>query len=342
MSYDPTRQVPPPNYPPQQGYPPPQPGYTPQQGYPPPQGQPQPQPAPPPSYAAYAGPPQPYGAPPSGGANSGALWKALGAAGQICVIGGLILFLSLFMTWFSASLNCSGSQCNSSSSTQTTTTSSDNGDRSASGFGLIFGGTKDVTSNGLSANNNSKVTENFGFFPLFLVLIASIALMALPLMVAARKMAAKQGQMFILASAGGALLIEVIYMVAAFSSFSKTKANVDDLNKFVQAFKVDATFSYATGPSFGFWIGLLATLAAGGAYFYFNYLKKPALVGAPAGVYAQPLQYPGAQPYQQPPQYPGQSYGQPQYPGSQPYGQPPQYPPSQPQYPNQPPQYPRQ
>ena len=325
MSYDPTRQVPPP---------PPQ-GYTPQQGYPPPQqGYPQQQPAPPPSYAAYAGPPQPYGAPPAGGANSGALWKALGAAGQICVIGGLILFLSFFMTWFSATLNCSGSQCKSST-TQTSTTNSHQDDRSASGFGLIFGGTADLTSSGLSANNNSQVTENFGFFPLILVLIASIALMALPLMVAARKIAAKQGQMFILISAGGALLIEVIYMVAAFSSFSKTKANVDDLNKFVQAFKVDATFSYATGPSFGFWIGLLATLAAGGAYFYFNYLKKPALVGAPAGVYAQPLQYPGAQPYQQPPQYPGQSYGQPQYPGSQPYGQPPQYP-------GQPPQYPRQ
>ena len=323
MSYDPTRQVPPPNYPPQQGYPPQQPGYT------PPQGHPQPQPAPPPSYTAYAGPPQPYGAPPAGGANSGALWKALGAAGQICVVGGLILFLSFFMTWFGSSLNCSGSKCNSSSSTQTTTTgTSDNGDRSASGFGLIFGGTKDLDSNSLKGDN--KVTENFGFLPLILVLVASIALIALPLMVAARKMAAKQGQMFILVSAGAALLIEVIYMIAAFSSFSKTKANVSDINKLTQAFKVDATFTYATGPSFGFWIGLLATLAAGGAYLYFNYLKKPALVGAPAGVYAQPLQYPGAQPYQQPPQYPGQSYGQPQYPGSQPYGQPygqpPQYP----------------
>ena len=276
--------------------------------------------------------------------NSGAMWKALGTAGQVCVIGGLILLLSLFMTWFSASLKCSGADCNSSSS-QASSSNAQKDDRSASGFGLIFGGTDNLTSSGLKAN--STVTENFGFFPLFLVLVASIALIALPLMVARGKMVAKQGQTFILISAGVALLIELVYMIAAFSSFSKTKANVDDLNKFVQALKVNATFSYATGPSFGFWIGLLATLAAGGAYFYFNYLKKPAVVGAPAGVYAQPLQYPGSQPYQQPPQYPGQSYGQqPQYPASQPYGQP-QYPPAQPygqppQYPNQPPPYPGQ
>lgn len=354
MSYDPTQQVPPPspNYPPQQGYPPqpqqgypPQPqGYAPQQGYPPPQGYPQSQPATPQPYAPYAGPPQPYGGSPAGGMNASAMWKALGTAGQICVIGGLILFLSLFMTWFSATLKCSGSDCNSSSdSTQTNTTDAQKDDRSASGFGLIFGGTSDLTTSDLS---NNSVTENFGFFPLILVLLASIALMALPLMVARGKMVAKQGQTFILLSAGVALLIELVYMIAAFASFSKTKANVDDLNKFIQAFNLNATLSYATGPSFGFWIGFLATLAAGGAYVYFNYLKKPALTGAPAGVYAQPLQYPGSQPYQ-PPQYQGQPYGQPQYPGSQPYGQPPQYPPAQPygqppQYPNQPPPYPGQ
>ena len=345
MSYDPTQQVPPPppNYPPQPGYPPQPQGYAPQQGYPLPQGYPQAQPQPPQPYAPYAGPPQPYGGPPAGSVNAGPMWKALGTAGQICVIGGLILFLSLFMTWFSATLNCSGPDCTSSSnSTQTNTTDAQKDDRLASGFGLIFGGTADLTTSDL---NNNRVTENFGFFPLFLVLVASVALMALPLMVARGKMAAKQGQTFILLSAGVALLIELVYMVAAFSSFSKTKANVDDLNKFIQAFKLNATLSYATGPSFGFWIGFLATLAAGGAYFYFNYLKKPALAGAPAGVYAQPLQYPGAPSYQ-PPQNPGQPYGQPQYPGSQPYGQP-QYPPAQPygqppQYPNQPPPYPGQ
>src|SRR5579871_2635488 len=188
MSYDPTQQVPPP---PPQGYPQPQ-GYAPQQGYPPPQGYAQAQPQPPQPYAQYAGPPQPYGGPPAGGMNAGAMWKALGTAGQICVIGGLILFLSLFMTWFSATLNCSGSDCNSSSnSTQTNTTDAQKDDRSASGFGLIFGGTADLTTSDL---NNNRVTENFGFVPLLLVLLASLALMALPLMVARGKMAAKQGQ----------------------------------------------------------------------------------------------------------------------------------------------------
>lgn len=334
MYYDDSTQPvppPPPNYPPPQGYP----QSAQQQGY-----------------APYAGPPQPYGGLPAGGINYGGLWKALGTAGQVCVIGGLVLFLSLFMTWYSAALQCSGPDCNSSSSsTSTSTTNAHEDDRSASGFGLIFGGTDNLTTSDLK---NNRVTENFGFFPLFLVLIASIALMALPLLVARGKMVAKQGQTFILISAGAALLIEVIYMVATFASFSKTKANVNDVNAFIQAFKLNATLSYATGPSFGFWLGFLATLAAGGAYFYFNVLKKPALVGAPAGVYAQPLQYPGSQPYQPTQQYPGQPYGQPQYPASpppqyppaQPYGQQ-QYPGSQPygqppQYPNQPPHYPGQ
>lgn len=331
MGYDPTQQVPPPGGYPPQGYP---------QSYPPPQG--------------YAAPPPPYGAPPAGGAPSGALLANLGLGDRICVVAGLILLLSFAFTWFSGSVACKGSDCarltnQNSTSTTPGQTTSDNGDRSASGFTLAFFGHTN-TVNVTDLQTNQKVVESFGFVPLFLALLASLALIGLPLLVAMKKLAAQQGRLFILISAGVALLIEVIFLFSTFSAFPLTKKNVDEANAFLRLFgggKIDATLSYATGPSFGFWLGLLATLAAGGAYLYFNYLQKPALAGAPAGVYAQPLQYPGAPPYQQPTQYPGsQPYQQPtQYPGAPPYQPPTQYPGSQPYQPppapgQQPGQYP--
>jgi hypothetical protein len=140
-------------------------------------------------------------------------------------------------------------------------------------------------------------------------------------------MVARQVQLFVLIAAGVALLLEVIFMFTAFGAFP---------NETGSQTIAGTTVKVSAGPSAGFWLGVLATLAVGGIYLYLNYLKKPALAGMPMGGYQQPGQYPGSQPYQ----YPGsQPYQQPgQYPGSQPYQQPPQYPG---QYPGQqPPQYP--
>lgn len=283
MSYDPTQQVPPPQGYPPQGYPQ-QPGYT-QQGYP------SPQPPAPQTYQQYSGGPAPTGA----GFDFNALWKNLGLTGQVCLISGVVLFISLLLPWFSAGTSCSG-DCTGFSSVS-----------------FNFNGWAVATNNGSSVDASS-----FIFTLVWLVILASIALIAIPIITALGKFNARQGQMFALIAAGVALLIEIIYMIRAFSILSGVNTSETSGN---------TTVSGSAGPGFGFWLGLLATLAAGGVYVYFNYMKKPA-VGSYAQPYQQPGQYPGSQPYQQPGQYPGsQPYQQPpQYPGQYPGQQPPQYP----------------
>ncbi|HEY7126803.1 MAG TPA: hypothetical protein VH540_22890, partial [Ktedonobacterales bacterium] len=296
--YPPTQQ----QYPPtQQGYQQSQPGYQQQQSQP---SYPQSQPT---NYAQYAGGQAPYGAPaaPGGaGFDFGAFWKNLGQTGQVCLIGGVVLLISLVLPWFSVSVS-------SAFSSQS---------QSYNAFAV-------ATNNG-SANVND---SSFFFTLVWLVILASIALIALPVLTALGKLNARQGQMYTLIAAGVALVVELAYMIRAFTILSS------DQKAALSALGVSAS----VGPGFGFWLGFLATLAAGGVYLYFNFLKKPAMpgmMGMPLG--GQPTyQQPGSQPYGQPMSQP---YAQP---GSQPY--PPQYQQPQQQYPGQypgqqPPQYPGQ
>ncbi len=296
MSYDPTQQVPPPQgYPPQPGYT--QPAYPPQPGYPPayPQQPPMPQ-----TYPQYGTPPPPPGA----GFDFNAFWKKLGTTGQVCSIGGLVLFISFLFPWLGASLSCIGAFCGSLSSNE-----------SVSYNAWYIATHSDVTTN----------ASSFVFTLLWLVILASAALVALPIITAAGKFNARQGQLFALIAAGVALLIEVIYMIRVFTILSGQ--NTSETSE-------GTTISFSISPGVGFWLGLLATLAAGGVYLYFGYLKKPAIAGAPLP-YQQVAQYPGSQPYPPTP-----------YPGSQPYPPPTPYPGSQPSAPptqyQQPPQYPGQ
>ena len=157
-----------------------------------------------------------------------------------------------------------------------------------------------------------------------MVILASLVLIGLPIVGALGKMQARQAQLFMLITAGVALLVEVIYMFSAFGAFPNETGSQTTL---------DTTVKVSVGPTAGFVLGLLATLAAGGVYLYFGYIKKPA-VGSYPLPYQQVAQYPGSQPYQPPTQYAG---GQPYLPPTE--YQPP--PPPPPPYPGQqPPQYP--
>jgi len=294
MSYDPTQQVPPPQgYPPQGGYP--QQGYPQQQGYTQ-QGYPSPQPPAPQTYQQYSGGPAPTGA----GFDFNAFWKNLGTTGQVASISGLVLFISFLIPWFSLAGTCSGSLCGGVTDKSYT----------YNAFSII------------STVQPANASETYSFPLILVVILASFVLIALPIVGAMGKMVARQVQLFMLITAGVALLLEVIYMFTAFGAFPKETGS--------QTFQ-DTTVKFGAGPAFGFVIGLLATLAAGGVYVYFNYLKKPA-VGSYAQPYQQPYQppgqYPGSQPYQPPTQYPGSQPYQPptQYPGQYPGQQPPQYP----------------
>lgn len=319
MSYDPTQQVPPPQgYPPQyptQQVPPPPPAY-PQQPYTQ-QSYPTPQPSGPPTYQQYTTPPGQPGA----GFDFNTFWRNLGRTGQVCLIGGLVLFFSLFFNWYSESIGCSGPQCTDDLKNFLRAY-----ERSANGWGMANGG---INLNLGSASG----TQSFSFVLLWVVILTCLALILLPILGALNKIPARQVQTFVLIAAGLALLVEIIYMFASFSSLSPLKADIDRGNA-----SASTTASMATGPSFGFVLGLLATLAAGGVYLYFGYIKKPAVSGYGALPYPATPQYPGSQP-----QYPGSQPYQPptQYPGSQPYQPPTQYQ-QPPQYPGQPPQYPGQ
>jgi hypothetical protein len=301
MSYDPTQRVPPP-----QNYPPAQPGYTqypPTQSYPPTQGYtPDYAPPPVPTYQQYSAPPAP--GMPGAGFDFNAFWRKLGRTGQVCLIGAVILFISFFMTWFDASGSCSGSACSENGGPNFSDVN-----RSASGFSIAGSGVSvtyqrfDETILGTTPTGSGVDTFSSGF--VWLIFAASIALVVLPLMLAYGKLAPNQGQLFILSAAGAALLMEIIYMITAFGALSQVKGEFDDLNRLLPQAGVDATLKYSVGPSFGFWIGFLATLAIVGAYFYFGYLKKPA---SPYGGYLvqpPPIAYPGSQPYPPPPAYPG-------------------------------------
>ncbi|HEU5368166.1 MAG TPA: hypothetical protein VFU69_06865, partial [Ktedonobacterales bacterium] len=240
MSYDPTQRVPPPQeYPPQPGYT--QPAYPPQQGYPayPPQA-PTPQ-----TYPQY-GTPQPA---PGAGFDFSAFWKKLGQTGQVCLISGVVLFLSLFFNWYSESIGCSGPQCTDSAKAFLAAYS-----RTASALGIANGGVS------LDLGTSSG-TQSYSFPLLWLVILASVALIVLPILGALRKLQPQQTQLFVLITSGAALLIEVIYMITAFSSFSSLKNDLTQGNG-----SSDTIAKMGTGPGFGFLLGLLATLAAGGIY----------------------------------------------------------------------------
>jgi hypothetical protein len=240
--------------------------------------------------------------PTGAGFDFNALWKNLGMQGRIGAISGLVLFIFCFVPWFSVNITCTGSFCNYSEKSYP-----------YNAFSII----------GSVAPPNA--SESFSFPLVMVVILASLVMIGLPIVAALGKMHARQVQLFMLITAGVALLVEVIYMFAAFGSFPNETGTQTAL---------DTTVKVSVGPAVGFVIGLLATLAAGGAYLYFGYIKKPAVAGYPLP-YQQVAQYPGSQP---------QPYAPPtQYPGSQPYAPPTelQPPPPPPLYPgSQPPQYP--
>jgi hypothetical protein len=157
-------------------------------------------------------------------------------------------------------------------------------------------------------------------FLMWLIPLAGLALAVFPIVGALGKMPGQAVNMAVLGAAGVALLCEIVFLIKASAVNRDTTISANGLDY---------------GPSFGFYFAVLLTLAAGGVWSYFNFIKKPAM----PGMMGMPLA--GQPPYQQ--------SGQVQQPGSQPYvqpGSPPYSPhaqyPQQPSPGQQPPQYPQQ
>lgn len=313
MSYDPTQQVPP-----SSGSPSPSPEYTQYpRAYPPPAAS-----YPPPDPMAYA----PYNAAqvaaPGAGFDFGRFWRSLGRPGQVCVIAGLVLLVSFFFSWFNAGLNCTGT-LNCSDQRIRSYLWAD--PASASGFVMAGGGAYfriHIPGGLFTAPVN--IDDQFSFPLLWLVLLASLAFIVLPVLMARGKIVPSQGRVFILIVAGLSLLFEIIYAFNAPGAFPQAKTYAqDNLNG------NDGTIRVFSGTDVGFWVGLLATLAAGGIYLYAIYQARQkvhsALLSGPyqqigAATFRRPAQYMPPAPM---PPYPGsspapfQQMGQ--YPGAQPH-----------------------
>ncbi len=192
-----------------------------------------------------------------GGANR--FPKSLGVPGLLWILAGLLVCVSFFLPWFSSSLACNDPVCASPTlkdlSHYTT---------SATGFS-IASGTFTLNTTGPTG----PMQEGFSFLLLWLVFLAGLLLIALPLLLALRKMDAQRTRVFLLALGLLALVIEVGYSVSAALALSQTKTGLTLLlNGLAASSKREAVFAFSTGPAAGFWLALVATLVAVGASVY--------------------------------------------------------------------------
>ncbi len=197
------------------------------------------------------------------GFDAGKLWKSLGWPGQVCLVGGLLLFCSFFFAWFNARLVCMGAGCDNPTASRFISQGF-TGDSSFSGFTITastitFRSTNDFRS--LSTAGN--FIEIYNFPLLWIVLLGSAALILLPVAVAQGKLAARRGQILILLAAGAALFVEILYAFSAVSALPQSKASASALSAFLTLGIGQGTAYLATGVEIGFWLGLLATLAVG-------------------------------------------------------------------------------
>jgi hypothetical protein len=220
-------------------------------------------------------------------------WKKLTLTGQVALISGGVLLISFFLTWYSESITCSGPQCTDTIKAYLATNS-----HLASGWTMATGG---VTLNVIGASGE----QSYSFPLLWLVVLAGAALIIVPILGALGRLAAQPTRLMILIASGAALLVEVGYMLTAFASFSPLKGDI------AQGDTSSSTTSHmATLPGFGFWLGLLVTLAVVVVSLYVSFIRKAAASGSPLP-YRDVMQAAAAQPDQLPTQDPDARLAQP-------------------------------
>ena len=239
------------------------------------------------------------------GFDFGRYWRSLGRLGQVCTLAGLVLFGSFFFSWFAVSLDCQGAQCGESPIKQQVNASFFTETPSASGFTIAGGTLIYQSADDLAVGRNhpgdvATLSETFSFPLLWLAVLASLALLALPTMMAQGRVIARRGQRLIVLAAGIALVVEVIYAVSVFGALPFSKENASAMNALVAVINAqqpgghfEATYHLATSVAAGFWLGLLATLIVG---VVFLFALRFANTAASPGANANPGQAPSAQP----------------------------------------------
>jgi hypothetical protein len=189
-------------------------------------------------------------------------WQSLGFPGLILVLAGLALCGSFFLPWFSSSLACTDPVC--SPPTMKDPHFLNHYSASASGFS-IANGTFALTTTGPFG----PIHESFSFLLLWVVFLAGLLLIVLPLLLALGKMDAGRTRTFFLVLSLVTLVIEVIYSINAAQALPQTKTGLASLlNALALPAGHQAVFDFSTGPAGGFWLALGATLVATGTSGY--------------------------------------------------------------------------
>lgn len=181
----------------------------------------------------------------------------VGFSGVLWVLAGLVICASFFLPWFSSSLVCNDAVCQAlvqqNPNFLSSYAASPNGFSIASGmFSLDTNG-----SSGL-------IHDGFSFLWLWLVFLAGVALVVLPLTLTHGKMHAGRTRIFLLAFCLVTLVVEVIYWVSANQALAQTRTGLAALLA-LKSGGHEVAYTFSTGPTSGFWIALVATLIATGA-----------------------------------------------------------------------------
>ncbi len=204
-------------------------------------------------------------APPVGGARANAPFKNLGMPGLLLMIAGLVLCGSFFFPWFSSSLACNDPVCHPPTMKDTHFLS--HYAASPTGFSIARG-TFALDTTGLFG----PIHEGFSFLLLWLVFLAGLLLIGLPLLLALGKMDAGRTRIFLVVLCLVALAIEVGYGLSVAQALPQTRAGLASLlNNLAVPSGHAAVFAFSTSAAVGFWLALGATLvgtAASSSVFY--------------------------------------------------------------------------
>ena len=325
MSYDPTRQVPPPGYAPQPGY---TRGYPPsQQPYPP---QAYPGSAPQPGYAPGYVPPQPvaptpvygsspypqYGAPsgaaPGGGFDFNRFWQSLGLNGKAALLVGLLTLIVFFFPWYASAdpngtvtdtyTGSTGPYSGTGPSSVSVTVSNT---ATYSGFNAANGIEKLPQYNKLvSESNDTGVFRSDGSTPptvalsvyLWLVPLVGLILLIAAWLLSKSRLTSRQTTIALIASSVLLALLELSFLVTMNSLQNDQERTLNSGNSNVTV-QLNSTLY---GVAWGFWLALIAALAGLVAGLYVLSQERKGLT--PAVAVAQPY---GGQYSSAPPVYPG-------------------------------------
>ncbi len=190
-------------------------------------------------------------------------FRNLGWPGLLWVLAGLVLCGSFFLPWLASSLVCIDPVCTPLVARDPHFLS--HYASSPTGFS-IASGTFALDTNG----SVGPIHEGFSFLWLWLVFLAGLVLIALPLLLALGKMDTRRTHIFLLAFCLLTLAVEIGYSVSASQALPQTRAGLAALlnSQALSKFKREAVFAFPTGPATGYWLALGATLFAAGVSAY--------------------------------------------------------------------------